>query len=51
MTLPLRVYDWPENWRELWRERSAIMQFEAGLTESEADREAEKDIRRVAESQ
>jgi hypothetical protein len=49
MTLPSDRGTWPAKWKELWAERSALMQFEAGLTQFRAEQEAERDIRKVAE--
>jgi len=39
--LPTRVETWPETWRELFLERSAIPQYVAGLSHAEADPRAE----------
>jgi hypothetical protein len=51
MILPLNRQDWPPEWHELWAERVGIMQFEGGMLQSRAEREAESDIRKVAERQ
>ena len=47
--LPVRISDWPQEWRELWAERAGVMEFEAGMSRKEAEREAENDIRRIVE--
>lgn len=48
MKLPEKITDWPSEWREVYEERSAIIQFEAGLLQSYAELEAEKDVRKIA---
>jgi hypothetical protein len=47
--LPQKRSDWPAEWLELWAERSAIMQFEGGMLQNQAEKEAEEDIRRIVE--
>lgn len=51
MILPLGIETWPAEWRELWEERSGIMEFDGGMTRKRAEREAENDIRRMVERQ
>ena len=46
MTLPRELFRWPAYWQELFLERAAIMEYEGNLSRPEAEREAEKDIRR-----
>jgi hypothetical protein len=41
LTLPERVSDWPAEAREWFAERAAILEFDAGLSRSEAERQAE----------
>ena len=48
MTLPPKIAFWPKLYRELWEERAALMEFEAGYSRVEAEQSAEKDIREVA---
>jgi len=43
--LPARVETWPEAWRELFLERSGILQYDAGLSRDEADARAEQQVR------
>ncbi|MBN1320527.1 MAG: hypothetical protein JXA87_06780 [Thermoleophilia bacterium] len=43
--LPAKVADWPEEWREIWEERSAIMEYDGGLPRPEAKRQAEERVR------
>lgn len=50
MILPVYLYDWPQEWIALWHERAGIMEFEAGMTRAKAEKEAENDIRRLAET-
>ena len=47
--LPQDVLDWPAEWRELYLERAAIMQFEGNMSKFAAERLAEQDTRRTAE--
>jgi hypothetical protein len=49
MILPRLVVQWPIEWFELWCERAGIMEFEGGLSRTMAEREAEQDIRNIAE--
>lgn len=35
-----RVSAWPEDWRDAWEERAAIIEYEAGETREEAERRA-----------
>jgi hypothetical protein len=46
--LPTFVYRWPAYWQELWAERAAIMEFQGNMTRTQADKQAEQDIRRQA---
>lgn len=46
MALPRELFRWPAYWQELFLERAAIMEYEGNLSRPEAEREAEKDIRR-----
>jgi hypothetical protein len=50
VNLPTFVYRWPAYWQERLQERAAIMEFQGNMTREQADREAEKDIRRQAEA-
>ena len=44
----ITLAEWSEDWRELWRERAAIMQEGCkGLSKEEADRLAFEDIKKV----
>jgi hypothetical protein len=47
--LPKFIYDWPVEWKDLWAERAAIMEHEGKMSKSEAEKEAEDDIRRLVE--
>ncbi len=49
VTLPKYVHTWPDLWRELWQERAGIMEFDGKISRPEAEKAAEKDIRKVAE--
>ena len=51
MTLPRSISDWPDTWKELWTERAAIMEFQGNLPRLNAEREAEYDIRKLAEKE
>ena len=51
MSLPNKISDWPAEWRELWEERAAIMNHEGLMPKFMAEREAEKDIRKLAANQ
>jgi hypothetical protein len=46
MPLPERREDWPAAALELWAERAAILEYDAGLSRVEAERLAEALIRR-----
>lgn len=35
---PVEVQSWPEKWKELWDERAAILEHEAGYTLREAEK-------------
>jgi len=48
MILPVKINDWPSEWRELWQERAAIMEIEGHQRRTEAERDAERDIRKIA---
>ena len=48
MTLPPKVAFWPKLYRELWEERAALMEFEAGYPRRDAEAAAEEDIRKLA---
>ena len=39
--LPRRVADWPPEWRYRFEERAGILEYEAGITRHNAEREAE----------
>ncbi|MFH1467883.1 MAG: hypothetical protein ABIO70_26090, partial [Pseudomonadota bacterium] len=43
--LPERVADWPEEAREIWEERAAIIEFDGGLPREAAERLAEERVR------
>ena len=47
--LPRSIQDWPLIWKELWQERSAIMEVEGKMARNLAERQAEADIRKLAE--
>lgn len=36
-TFSMKVYTWPEELREQWEERAAIMEYDGGLTRKEAE--------------
>lgn len=46
-SLPDDRNSWPEDWRERFEERAAIMEYEGGLSEEEAEREAEQQVRKA----
>jgi len=48
MTLPPKIAFWPKKYQELWLERAALMEFDAGYSRPEAERQAEADVRRQA---
>ena len=43
------VDDWPEDWRDNYEERAAIMEYDGGLKRNEAEAQAEQRIRIVYE--
>jgi hypothetical protein len=43
--LPVCLADWPEGWRESFEERAAIIQYDGGLPQPEAERRAEELVR------
>ena len=45
MKLTNFIYRWPRQFQELYLERAAIMEYDAGLTREHAEKQAEKDIR------
>jgi hypothetical protein len=48
---PIRgVADLPADWRELWEERAAIMQFDSGMSRDAAERSVWLEIRRSMKS-
>jgi hypothetical protein len=47
MTLPVKISDWPAEWLELWNERAGIMEAEGKMLRWRAEREAERDIRKL----
>jgi len=49
MKLAPKIADWPPEWRELYEERSAILEYEGNMSRKWAELEAEKDTRRHAE--
>ena len=49
MRLPASTKDWPLIWKELHAERSAIMEIEGRMPRDRAEKEAEQDIRKLAE--
>ena len=49
MRLPTRRLDWPQEWLELYQERAGIMAVLGHMPIWKAEKEAEQDIRRVAE--
>lgn len=46
MNLPRRIKDWPDEAIADWNERAGIMEFDGGLARREAERQAEKIVRR-----
>lgn len=44
-TLPLDPAAWPLEWQEIYDERAAILQFDGGLLQHEAERHAEEIVR------
>jgi hypothetical protein len=49
--LPGDVAAWPEDAREHFEERAAIMEYDGGLTRAEAERRAEAEVRAAAGEQ
>ena len=45
MKLPYRRVDWPEEAREDFEERAALMEYDGGLTRPEANRRAAAVVR------
>lgn len=43
--LPADRAEWPDELRELFEERAAILEFDGGLERSDADRQAEEYVR------
>ncbi len=50
MMLPSDVNDWPELWKNLYREHVFILQLD-GMSEEQARAEAEAEQRRIAETE
>jgi hypothetical protein len=48
VNLPLSRDRWPAEWRELFEERAAIMEFQGNLGRFAAETRAEQDIRKLA---
>lgn len=44
--LPLLITNWPEEWREAFKERASIMEYDGELDREEAERRAEDRVRR-----
>jgi hypothetical protein len=38
--------NWPPDWREVWEERAAIMEYDANLPRHEAEKLAFEDVKR-----
>lgn len=49
MKLPTDRREWPAYWYELYQERAAIMAVEGHMPIWKAQKEAERDIRKLAE--
>jgi len=47
--LPRRLEDWSEAWFSLFSERAGIKEFCANMSRGEAERQAEIEIRQLAE--
>jgi hypothetical protein len=45
-----RVSAWPEDWRDAWEERAAIMEYDGGETREEAERRAYAEYEAAAEA-
>ena len=41
-SLPVNISEWPEEWRETYEERAAIMEFDGELSRPTAEKEAER---------
>jgi hypothetical protein len=48
MNLPANPAAWPARWKELWEERSGIIEYEANVSRFTAETRAQIDIRRLA---
>ncbi len=48
--LPVDVWQWDDDWTALYLERSAIMEFDGGLTRRVADFKAQLSIRKMEEN-
>jgi hypothetical protein len=48
MNLPPNPAAWPAYWKELWAERAAIIEYEAGISRFTAETRATMDIRKIA---
>lgn len=48
MQLPAYTTDWPDPYRDNFRERAAHMEYDGGLRRDVAERRAEADIRSAA---
>ena len=47
--LPDNITDWPEDWRFLYEERAAIMEYDGNLPRERAETLAEADVRKEFE--
>ena len=45
--LPKSIDEWPEYWRELYKERAGIMEYDGGIDRVTAEREAETLVREL----
>jgi hypothetical protein len=45
--IPTKIQKWPQEWRELWVERAAIMEVEGHMPREKAEREAAADIMKL----
>ena len=43
--LPILVKDWPGDWKEIFEERAAIMEYDGNRPRPEAERRAERCVR------
>lgn len=48
MTLPASPAQWQYPWRELYEERAAIVEYDAGKSRAVAEQMAERMVRRMA---